>query len=196
MGAASCFPIRQLPVQPLPLFRSISCRCATPPPPPTHCICLAGLGRPSPCACLLPPSSHAIVSSSVGPEYYVCILSVVDKTQLEPGCSVLLHNKARVYMMTGPRPPLLPACLPDARARYVMVKGSQFGSARSACQCEPCNLPGPGSMTVSTTAMPVWRACVLLLCTGSGWLSPCPCPCSCPCPCPCPCPCLYRSCRW
>jgi 26S proteasome regulatory subunit T2 len=38
--------------------------------------------------------NHAIVSSSVGPEYYVSVLSVVDKTQLEPGCSVLLHNKA------------------------------------------------------------------------------------------------------
>lgn len=37
--------------------------------------------------------SHAIVSSSVGPEYYVSILSFVDKTQLEPGCSVLMHNK-------------------------------------------------------------------------------------------------------
>lgn len=42
---------------------------------------------------LLFPCSHAIVSSSVGPEYYVGILSFVDKTQLEPGCSVLLHNK-------------------------------------------------------------------------------------------------------
>ncbi|GFR50001.1 hypothetical protein Agub_g12150 [Astrephomene gubernaculifera] len=38
--------------------------------------------------------NHAIVSSSVGPEYYVCILSFVDKTQLEPGCSVLLHYKS------------------------------------------------------------------------------------------------------
>lgn len=38
--------------------------------------------------------SHGIVSSSVGPEYYVGILSFVDKTQLEPGCSVLMHNKA------------------------------------------------------------------------------------------------------
>jgi len=38
--------------------------------------------------------SHAIVSSSVGPEYYVNILSFVDKGQLEPGCSVLMHNKA------------------------------------------------------------------------------------------------------
>lgn len=37
--------------------------------------------------------NHAIVSTSVGPEYYVGILSFVDKTQLEPGCSVLLHNK-------------------------------------------------------------------------------------------------------
>lgn len=36
---------------------------------------------------------HAIVSSSSGPEYYVSILSFVDKELLEPGCSVLLHNK-------------------------------------------------------------------------------------------------------
>ncbi|CAI0393911.1 unnamed protein product [Linum tenue] len=37
--------------------------------------------------------NHAIVSSSVGPEYYVGILSFVDKDQLEPGCSILMHNK-------------------------------------------------------------------------------------------------------
>ncbi|KAH7650508.1 26S proteasome regulatory subunit S4 like AAA ATpase [Cryptosporidium bovis] len=43
--------------------------------------------------------NHAIVSSSVGSEYYVNILSFVDKNQLEPGCSVLLHNK--VYSVVG-----------------------------------------------------------------------------------------------
>lgn len=37
---------------------------------------------------------HAIVSSSVGPEYYVSILSFVDRSALEPGCTVLLHAKA------------------------------------------------------------------------------------------------------
>jgi len=37
--------------------------------------------------------NHAIVGSSVGPEYYVTIMSFVDKDQLEPGCSILLHNK-------------------------------------------------------------------------------------------------------
>ena len=37
--------------------------------------------------------NHAIVSSSTGPEYYVNILSFVDKDRLEPGCSILLHNK-------------------------------------------------------------------------------------------------------
>lgn len=37
--------------------------------------------------------NHVIVSTSVGPEYYVCLLSIVDKDQLEPGCSVLLHQK-------------------------------------------------------------------------------------------------------
>lgn len=36
---------------------------------------------------------HAIVSSSTGPEYYVSIMSFVDKDLLEPGCSVLLHHK-------------------------------------------------------------------------------------------------------
>ena len=43
--------------------------------------------------CALCACSHAIVSSLVGPEYYVNIMSFVDKTQLEPGCSILLHNK-------------------------------------------------------------------------------------------------------
>lgn len=37
--------------------------------------------------------NHAIVSSNVGPEYYVNIMSFVDKDQLEPGCSILTHNK-------------------------------------------------------------------------------------------------------
>ncbi|KAL6209893.1 hypothetical protein ACLB2K_020832 [Fragaria x ananassa] len=37
--------------------------------------------------------NHAIVSSSVGPEYYVGILSFVDKDRLEPGCAILMHNK-------------------------------------------------------------------------------------------------------
>merc|ERR1719183_465208 len=38
--------------------------------------------------------NHAIVSSATGPEYYVSILSFVDKDELEPGCSVLLHHKS------------------------------------------------------------------------------------------------------
>ena len=37
--------------------------------------------------------NHAIVSTSVGSEHYVSILSFVDKDQLEPGCSVLLNHK-------------------------------------------------------------------------------------------------------
>lgn len=36
---------------------------------------------------------HAIVSSAVGPEYYVYMSSFVDKDLLEPGSSVLLHQK-------------------------------------------------------------------------------------------------------
>ncbi|KAK9826632.1 hypothetical protein WJX74_007019 [Apatococcus lobatus] len=37
--------------------------------------------------------NHAIVTSSVGAEYYVNMLSIVDRTELEPGSSILLHNK-------------------------------------------------------------------------------------------------------
>jgi len=37
--------------------------------------------------------NHAIISSSMGPEYYVTIMSFVDKDLLEPGSSVLLHHK-------------------------------------------------------------------------------------------------------
>ena len=43
--------------------------------------------------------NHAIVSTSVGSEHYVSILSFVDKDQLEPGCSVLLNHKVRNTML-------------------------------------------------------------------------------------------------
>jgi 26S proteasome regulatory subunit T2 len=44
---------------------------------------------------------HAIVSSTSGPEYYVPIMSFVDKELLEPGCSVLLHQKVvPCYLLT------------------------------------------------------------------------------------------------
>lgn len=56
-------------------------------------------GFPSSPACF--HCSHAIVSSTSGPEYYVTILSFVDKSQLEPGCTVLLHNKVTLGMAAG-----------------------------------------------------------------------------------------------
>lgn len=43
--------------------------------------------------------NHAIVSTSVGSEHYVSILSFVDKDQLEPGCSVLLNHKVRSLVL-------------------------------------------------------------------------------------------------
>uniref|UniRef100_A0A2I3H9A2 AAA+ ATPase domain-containing protein n=1 Tax=Nomascus leucogenys TaxID=61853 RepID=A0A2I3H9A2_NOMLE len=43
--------------------------------------------------------NHAIVSTSVGSEHYVSILSFVDKDLLKPGCSVLLRHK--VHAMIG-----------------------------------------------------------------------------------------------
>ncbi|KAH7934325.1 hypothetical protein HPB49_024905 [Dermacentor silvarum] len=42
--------------------------------------------------------SHAIVSTSVGSEHYVSMLSFVDKDQLEPGCSVLLNHKVHAVV--------------------------------------------------------------------------------------------------
>ena len=42
--------------------------------------------------------NHCIVSTSNGPEYYVNITSFVDKDQLEPGCTVLLHNKTHTVV--------------------------------------------------------------------------------------------------
>ena len=38
---------------------------------------------------------HAIISTSSGPEFYVSIMSYVDKDLLEPGCQVLLHHKTQ-----------------------------------------------------------------------------------------------------
>lgn len=42
---------------------------------------------------------HAIVSSSLGPEYYVGIMSFVDKNQLEPGCEILMNEEVRVSLV-------------------------------------------------------------------------------------------------
>lgn len=41
---------------------------------------------------------HAIVSVGNGTEYYVGIMSFVDKDMLEPGCSVLLHHRTNAVV--------------------------------------------------------------------------------------------------
>ncbi|VDP31617.1 unnamed protein product [Schistosoma curassoni] len=45
--------------------------------------------------------NHVVVSTSVGSEHYVSILSFVDKGMLEPGCSVLLNHKVSVHAVVG-----------------------------------------------------------------------------------------------
>lgn len=52
---------------------------------------------------------HAIVSSATGPEYYVSIMSFVDKDLLEPGASILLHHKSNsvVGVLTDDADPLV-----------------------------------------------------------------------------------------
>jgi 26S proteasome regulatory subunit T2 len=42
--------------------------------------------------------NHAIVSTSVGSEYYVSILSFVEKDDLEPGCTILLNHKVHAVV--------------------------------------------------------------------------------------------------
>lgn len=53
--------------------------------------------------------NHAIVSTSVGSEYYVNMLSFVDKDLIEPGCTVLLNNKfhAVVGVLTEDADPMV-----------------------------------------------------------------------------------------
>ena len=53
--------------------------------------------------------NHAIVSSTLGPEYYVPIMSFVDKDQLEPGSSILMNhrNHSVVGIMADDVDPLL-----------------------------------------------------------------------------------------
>ncbi|EMD34033.1 hypothetical protein CERSUDRAFT_117543 [Gelatoporia subvermispora B] len=41
---------------------------------------------------------HAIVSTASGPEFYVSIMSFVDKDLLEPSCQVLLHHKTQAVI--------------------------------------------------------------------------------------------------
>lgn len=41
---------------------------------------------------------HAIISTASGPEFYVSIMSFVDKDLLEPGCQVLLHHKTQAIV--------------------------------------------------------------------------------------------------
>lgn len=58
---------------------------------------------------------HAIVSQSVGPEYYVSIMSFVDKDQLEAGSTVLCHAKNMnvVGIMNDDTDPMLNAMKVD-----------------------------------------------------------------------------------
>merc|ERR1719399_1799943 len=37
--------------------------------------------------------NHVIVSTAMGPEYYVNLLSFVDRNAIEPGCTILMHHK-------------------------------------------------------------------------------------------------------
>jgi 26S proteasome regulatory subunit T2 len=61
--------------------------------------------------------NHAIVSTINGPEFFVSILSIVDKDQLELNCTVLLHNKtlAIVGVLIDDQDPLISTTLVSTR---------------------------------------------------------------------------------
>ena len=61
--------------------------------------------------------NHAIISSSIGPEYYVNIMSFVDKDQLEPGSSLLTHHKVTPQSRPPRKPLSQPSRAPALRAR-------------------------------------------------------------------------------
>ena len=90
--------------------------------------------------------NHAIVSSSVGPEYYVNILSFVDKDELEPGCAVLLHNKVSMpapthapFLPPASAPPPDPVLDPPAPAHAPLIPlifALRFRSCRWSVCCK------------------------------------------------------------
>ena len=57
--------------------------------------------------------NHAIVSTSVGSEHYVSILSFVDKDQLEPG-----HKKFLIIFYLGTSCPRVNVVLGNGLSRY------------------------------------------------------------------------------
>ncbi|KAI5090934.1 proteasome 26S subunit, ATPase 1a, partial [Silurus meridionalis] len=67
--------------------------------------------------------NHAIVSTSVGSEHYVSILSFVDKDLLEPGCSVLLNHKVQVQKS---KTLLAKAVANQTSATFLRVVGSEL----------------------------------------------------------------------
>lgn len=77
---------------------------------------------------------HAIVSSASGPEYYVSIMSFVDKDLLEPGCAVLLHHKtmAIVGVLQDDADPMVSMMKVDKAPTesYADIGGEFFGIVR------------------------------------------------------------------
>jgi 26S proteasome regulatory subunit T2 len=73
---------------------------------------------------------HAIVSSATGPEYYVSIMSFVDKDLLEPGASILLHHKSVsvVGVLTDDADPLVSVMKLDKAPRSHMQTSVAWNS--------------------------------------------------------------------
>jgi ATP-dependent 26S proteasome regulatory subunit len=86
--------------------------------------------------------NHAIVSTSVGPEYYVAILQLVDRTQLEPGCTVLLHNKAMavVGILSNEADPMVSVMKVDQAPTESYADVGGLESQIQVCACLYANL--------------------------------------------------------
>lgn len=102
--------------------------------------------------------NHAIVSTAVGPEYYVGILQLVDRTQLEPGCTVLLHHKAQavVGILSDEADPMVNVMKVDQAPTesYADVGGLDTQiQARAPCACVYMCCREAACAAVSTTAL-------------------------------------------
>ena len=120
--------------------------------------------------------NHAIVSSAGGPEYYVNITSFVDRDQIEPGSTVLLHNKTSsvVGLLMDDVDPLVSVMKVEKAPleTYADIGGlaQQIQEVKVRHTTQHCSLrpagTHPPSLSLSRASFVAWH-CLALASTGS-----------------------------